>query len=59
MVRRDDLRVCWPGELKLRTNGSPQGGLVPYVTTVKTKPGARTSHPALPKTWVGEASNSM
>jgi hypothetical protein len=40
MVRRDDLRVCWPGELKLRTNGGPQGGLVPYVTTVKTKSGA-------------------
>jgi hypothetical protein len=57
MVRRDDLRACWPGELKLRTDGSPQGGLVPYVTTVKTKSGA-SRHPP-PKTWVLEASNSM
>jgi hypothetical protein len=40
MVRRDDLRVCWLEELKLRTNGGPQGGLVPYVATVKTTSGA-------------------
>jgi hypothetical protein len=25
-VRRDDLRVCWPGELRLRTDGSRRVG---------------------------------
>ena len=39
MTRRGDLLVCWPGELKLRTNGGPQSGLGPYVRTVKTKSG--------------------
>ena len=39
MARHGDLLVCWPEELRLRTNGGPQSGLGPYVRTVKTKSG--------------------